>query len=170
VAKRRTSNFPSTPGTLRAWLRDTTDGQAIFAGLAEDFLERKCRACQNIRPYPKVLVVLRRIGDKPGAEVYAEEGVTIRFLELPDIPDTDAEFARMTEELIELKLPKNWRPMVQLPSGRIHAEVFRGVDVGKAYDNLIELGQVEALRERSPKHDGRRTKKQAANYAARSPS
>lgn len=145
MAKRRTSNFPSTPGTLRAWLRDTTDGQAIFAGLAEDFLERKCRACQNIRPYPKVLVVLRRIGDKPGAEVYAEEGVNLRFLELPDIPDTDAEYAKMTEELIELKLPKNWRPLVQLPERRIHREVFRGVGIGEALDNLITLGQVEAL-------------------------
>jgi hypothetical protein len=150
VAKRKTSTIPTTLRTLRAWLRDADEGKALFADLAEDFLERKCRTCQNIRPYPRVLMVLRRIGDKPGVEAYAEEGVNLRFMELPDIPDTDAEFARLTEELIELKLPKNWRPLVQLPERRIHREVFRGVSIGAAYDNLIEAGQVEALRKERP--------------------
>ena len=155
MAKRKTSTFPSTPRTLRAWLRDTAEGKAIFAGLAEDFLERKCRACQNIRPYPKVLVVLRRIGDKPGAEVYAEEGVTTRFLELPDIPDADAEFARMTEELIALKIPKGWRHLIQLPARRIQSEVYRGVSIGKAYGSLVELGQVESLQEMKNERDSK---------------
>jgi len=139
-------DLPTTIKQLRAWLRDTTQGQGILAKATEKFLEARCRECQDIRPYPKVLVVMRRLGNHAGAEVYAEEGISLRFMELPDVPD-DAEFGRLAEELIELKLPRNWRHMVQLPSKRIQSEVFRGVSVAEAeYYRWLE-GAIREVRE-----------------------
>jgi hypothetical protein len=134
------SNLPRTTKGLRAWLRGTTEGRATLNRMAKEFLEGRCRTCQKIRPYPKVLVVLRRIGDLPGAEVYAEEGVNLRFLELPDIPD-DGDFVELTERLIELELPRNWRRLVNLPVKRIHRETFRGVTISEAirYEEDLRL-------------------------------
>ena len=94
----------------------------------EEALEEKCRACQSVRPYPKVLVVLRRLGRFPGAEVYAEEGVSVRFLEMPDV-SSDGAIGRWVEELIEVKLPRNWRHLAGIPVKRISSEVFRGMSL-----------------------------------------
>ncbi len=119
----------------------------MLAELAEkDFEERmetKCRSCENIRPYPKVLVVLRRLGQFPGAEVYTEDGVSVRFLEMPDASG-DGEIGRLTEELIEVSLPKNWRHLVGLPAKRIFRDVFRGVSLAE-WLRYTELR--EAIRE-----------------------
>lgn len=132
------------PGTLlglRSWLKGSEQGRELLGELTEEafekVLEDKCRSCENIRPYPKVLVVLRRLGRFPGVEVYTEEGVAVRFLELPD---TDLDL----EELIEVRLPRNWRHLVGLPAKRIHSEVFRGMSLVEA---LRHTERYVALRE-----------------------
>lgn len=124
--------LPSTSQGLRAWFKGTVEGRELLRELTEEAfegrLEEKCRACQKLRPYPKVLVVLRRLGQFPGAEVYTEEGVTVRFLELPDV----SSHLSLLEELIEVRLPRNWRHMVWLPAKRIHGEVFRGMSLAES--------------------------------------
>ncbi len=126
--------LPSTSQGLRAWLKGSVEGKTLLSELTEEAfeerLEEKCRSCQSIRPYPKVLVVLRRLGRFAGAEVYTEEGTTVRFLELPDVSEQNG---AALEELIEVSLPRNWRHMVGLPSKRIHSEVFRGVALQEAF-------------------------------------
>ena len=128
---KRNSSLPTTAKGLRAWLKGTDEGQAILRDAAAEFLQEKCRACQNMRPFPRVLIVLRRLGAHPGAEVYAEEGVTVRFMELPDVAD-DGCLGELVERLIAAKLPKSWLPMTELPAKRIKSEVFRGITAEKA--------------------------------------
>ena len=130
--RRTESNLPTTVTGLRAWLSGTDAGRLLFSDLASSFLESKCRACEKVRPYPKVLVVLRRIGSRPGAEVYAERGVSTRFLEMPDIPD-DGDFVAWTEGLMEIELPRSWKHMIALPRRQVSSEVFRGVTLGEAF-------------------------------------
>ena len=84
-----------------------------------------------MQPYPKVLVVLRRLGWYPGAEVYAEEGVLVRLLELPEIPDV-ADLAPLTEKYVESQLPWSWRRVMAVRARQIHSEVYRGVSLEDA--------------------------------------
>jgi ribosomal protein L36 len=144
---KRTTNLPRTVKGLRAWIKGTTEGRAILREMASELLEEKCRACQMIGRNQRVLVVLRRLGNYPGAEVYAEDGVTVRFVELPDIPD-DGEFAGLTEQLIEVELPKNWKQMVSLPARRIQSDVWRGITVERALERHEDLMLIRALNER----------------------
>ena len=144
--RRTTANLPTTVDGLRAWMKGATEGRAMFKELAAESLEEKCRACQQIRSGPKVLVVLRRLGNHPGAEVYAEDGVSIRFLELPDVPD-DGEFGLLIEQLVEAKLPKSWRCLLQLPAKRIQGEVFRAVTLAEAVRHEETLGLIREMRE-----------------------
>lgn len=131
----RKSTLPSTVQGLRVWLKGSTEGKALLRELTdkafEERVEEKCRTCENMRPYPKVLVVLRRLGRHPGAEVYTEDGVSVRFLELPDVSSDEAS-GRLAEELIEVRLPRNWRHMTGLPAKRISSGVFRGVPLTEA--------------------------------------
>ena len=145
----RTTNLPSTAQGLRSWLKGSTEGRALLRELTEEAieerLEAKCRACESIRPYPKVLVVLRRLGRFPGVEVYTEEGVSLRFLELPDIPAT-AKAEILAEEYIELMLSKNWRRLMDLPARRIHRTLFRGISLTE-WLRYAELGEaIEEIR------------------------
>ena len=141
----RKTTLPSTLPGLRAWLKGSEQGRALLAELTEEAFEKviedRCRACQNIRPHPKVLskvlVVQRRLGRFPGVMVYAEEGTSVRLLELPDMR-ADA------EDYIELLIPKSWRHLMGLPAKRIHSDVFRGISLTE-WLRYAELG--EALRE-----------------------
>lgn len=145
LPRRTANNLPRTVNALRAWLRGSEEGQTLFRELASGFLEEKCRACQQIRPSRKVLVVLRRLGCFPGAEVYAETGVHVRVLELPDVPD-DGPFTEWTERLMELDLPKSWKHILWVPERQVKRDVFRGVTVEKALRFHEELMLIRALR------------------------
>ena len=131
----RKTTLPSTVLGLRSWLKGSAEGKALLSELTqkafEEREEAKCRACENMRPYPKVLVVLRRLGQFPGVEVHAEEGVSIRLLELPDV-SSDGEIGKRVEELIETRLPRSWRHLSGLPAKRIAREVFRGMSLVEA--------------------------------------
>ncbi|WP_455387600.1 hypothetical protein [Petrachloros mirabilis] len=125
---RSITNLPTTARGLRAWLRDTDEGRRIVTESYSEALETKCRLCEIGCPFPKVLVVLRRLGNYAGAEIYAEKGCLIKTLEMPDVPEEWP----MAEEWIEVNLPKHWRHMVALPAKRIESEVFRGLHVFEA--------------------------------------
>jgi hypothetical protein len=116
--------------------------------LAKELLEEKCQSCQQIRPFPKVLVVLRKLGRHVGAEVYAERGVLVRCLELPVVRD-DSEIEPLVEQLIQAKLPKTWRHMTGLPSRQIQTEVFRGLTPEKALHHAEMLGLIRRLNRRA---------------------
>ncbi len=148
----RKTNLPRTPSGLRSWLKGSEQGRALLASLIEEALEKtmeaKCRACENIRPYPKVLVVLRRLGRFPGADVYVEEGVSVRLVELPELSD-GSEVMRLAEELLALRLPKSWRYLIGLPAKRIQSEVFRGVSLEETLRYGELLTDIESLRRAS---------------------
>jgi hypothetical protein len=136
---------------LRAWLKGSVQGRELLGELTDkafkEGMEDKCRACENIRPYPKVLVVLRRLGRFPGAEVYAEEGVSIRFVEMPDVP-SDGEIGTLVEELIEVSVPRSWRYMIGLPAKRIVRDVFRGmslVELLRHHERKLALKEIRLL-------------------------
>jgi len=139
----RTTTLPGTQQAVRAWLKGTEQGRALLARLTgeafEEALNAKCRACENIRPYPRVLIVLRRLGNYPGSEAYVDEGVSVRLVELPEISDR-AEADGLVEEWIAERVPKSWRHLVRLPARRIHSEVFRGVSLAETlrYGELLD--------------------------------
>ncbi len=147
------TTLPSTVQGLRAWLKGSEQGRALLGELTrESFdyeIETKCRACENIRPYPKVLVVLRRLGFYPGAEVYAEEGVSVRFLELPNISNENAEMAAAAEDYIEAQLPKSWRYLMGLPAKQIQSEVFRGLMLSELVRSAEDLDVLKVIRQLS---------------------
>lgn len=153
------ATLPQTALGLRAWLKGTVQGRELLGMLTKEAIEEaqeeKCRACENIRPYPKVLVVLRRLGRFPGAQVYAEEGVTIRFLELPDV-SAEGKIGILVEELIELRLPRNWRHLMDLSANRITIQVFRGMTL---QESLQHTERAVALREIREIQDIERTKR-----------
>ena len=144
--RKRTSNLPSTLRGLRAWFRASSQGRTLFGRLGQDFLEEKCQTCQGVHYLPKVLVVLRRLGNHAGAEVYAESGTNIRLLELPDVPD-EAGFEELTERLILARLPRNWQGILNLPAKQIQSDVFRGVSVEEALRFQEELQLIRELRQ-----------------------
>ncbi len=130
---------PRTAIQLRAWLRDTITGRQLFRELAKDVLEGECRKCQLIRPYPKALVVVRRLGPLPGVEVFREKGITVRLEELVDTRD-DRVIEILAEELLEAQLPRPWK---HLPHCRSESRCFHGVT---AEQRLQALGDMEELR------------------------
>ncbi len=143
----RNPDIPTFPGTaiqLRAWLRDTIVGRQMFRELAKDVLEEECRKCQRLRPYPKVLIVARRLRPRIrrrlyGIEVFRERGVTVRVEELIDEHD-DATVEILAQELLEAQLPRPWR---HLPHCRSESDCFRGLT---AQRRLKTLGDLEELR------------------------
>ena len=128
-----------TRATVTGWLKKTKEGRNLLQSIVAWALRR--RLAQERR----VLIVLRRLGNYPGAEVYCEPGATVKFLELPDVPD-DAELGKYVEALIKAKLPKKWREIVELPSARIHAEVFRGISAEEALVHAKTLELLEELK------------------------
>jgi hypothetical protein len=143
-ARKSTTTLPTNVKGLRAWLRGSAEGRAILREMCEEFLEEKCRECQQMRPFPKVLVVMRRLGRFPGAQVYVQEGVTVRMVEMPDVPDTEACEPRF-EELLEWMLPKSWRSLLGLRARRIQSEVFRGVGLAEYLRQSCRLDVVREL-------------------------
>ncbi len=105
--------------SVTAWLKKTPDGRKLLQGIVAWALRR--RLAQERR----VLIVLRRLGKYPGAEVYCEPGASVKVIELPDLPDDDPIIEPLIEGLIREKLPQSWRGMVELPARRKSSEVFR---------------------------------------------
>jgi len=135
--------FPRSPRQLRAWLRDTDVGRRLFLELAKEALENECQQCQLIRGYPKVLIVVRRLGSLPGVEVYREKGVTIRLEELVDTRD-DKDIEILAEELLEAQLPRQWKHM---PHCRSESKCFHGVTAGRLLQTLHDLDELRIYRE-----------------------
>ena len=139
--------LPSTLLGLRAWLKGSVDGKAMLGELTEKAIqcvvEKRCKACQDVRPrpkqLPKVLVVQQMLGSHPGVTVYAEEGVLVRTRELPA-----CEAGSLAEEYIELMLPRTWKKLMGLPAKRIRHGTYRGVSLTE-WLYYAELG--EAIRE-----------------------
>ena len=129
-------SFPLNPDRLLIWLRDTDAGRAVVRKAASGFLEEECRKCQRVRPYPKVLVVVRRLGCKPGVEVFYERGVTIKCIELVD-SEGDPAMEILVEELLVHQLPKSWKPLVTC---RSDSEVFTGLTAERQL-RFLELRQ-----------------------------
>jgi len=146
----REITLPNTLPCLRWRLKETQQGQALLGLLTKEAIEEeqeeKCRACQAIRPFPKVLVVLRRLGNYPGAEVYAEEGVSVRFLELPEM-SAEGEIGKLAEEFIEVSVPRSWRHLVGLPAKRIRRDVFRGVSLSETVRYQEDAEAIREIRE-----------------------
>lgn len=125
---------------LKHWLQETTLGREIMTDLFEKAVEKRCRECQNRPLKPKTLVVLRRLGRHPGVEVFAEDGVNVKVIELPDFPDDIP-----AEELIRSYLPKAWKSLVDIRARNIHSGVFRGISVEEALRFSIELDILREL-------------------------
>ena len=126
--------LPRTMAQLRGWLRDTEAGQKIIRELTSGSLEDECRKCQRVRPYPKVLAVVRRLGFKPGVEVFHERGVAVKCIELVD-SEGDPATEILVEELLEHQLPRSWKPLV---GRRSVSEVFTGLTVERKLE-MAEL-------------------------------
>ncbi len=152
--------LPRTQAAVRAWLNGSTEGRSLLAALTREALEdvmlAKCEACQAMWPHPKtllkrgqfskVLVVLRRLGRFPGAEVYSEDGVVVRMLELPEM---SACVEARAEELIAIRLPRTWRHMLALPAKRITCDVFRGISLTETLRYLEEQNALRDLQGKS---------------------
>ncbi len=116
---------------MKAWLRDSNDGRALLAGLTARTIEEKCRRCEgNARPFPKALVVLRRLGRYTGAEVFADEGISVRVEELIDTRD-DPAIERLALELLWAQLPRGWRGFSEC------SPRYSGVFVGLSATDLL---------------------------------
>jgi hypothetical protein len=140
-----TRTFPKNLAALRAWLRDTEAGRELLREAAKDVLENECRKCQRLRPYPKVLAVVRRLGFKPGVEIFHEKGVTVRCEELVDSKGESA-LEILCEDLLVAQLPKAWK---HLPDCRSDSRVFRGLTVDQEIESrqtLYYIRAVEAMR------------------------
>ncbi len=129
---RGVSKIPATQVAVRAWLKGSTEGRDLLhrmtQRLVEEAVEEKCRVCQQAHPYPRVLVVLRRLGNHPGVEVYSGPGVLVHIEELPDAPGTAA-CDLLLEQVLEIRLPKTWRWLLETRARRIHSGVFRAVSL-----------------------------------------
>lgn len=133
--------FPTTLAALRAWLTDSDVGRELLRETTKDFLENKCRECERLRPYPKVLAVVRRLGCKPGIEVFYEEGVTVRCEELLDSQD-DKAMEILCEDLLRA-LPRSWK---HLPDCRSDSQVFTGLTVDRQIESVETLRILDELR------------------------
>ena len=141
--KHESKTFPRTAGQLRRWLRDTVPGRTLVKELAKDFLEKECRRCERRRPYPRVLVVIRRLGYKPGAEVFYEKGITVRLEELVD-SQGDASIELLVEKLLLAQLPRSWK---HLPNCRSESMVFSGLTATRRIESLEILKLIRELKE-----------------------
>ena len=117
---------PETAGRLRDWLLTTEWGRKIVQEAAKKFLEKECRKCEQRRPYPKVLVVARRLGLYPGFEVFQEPGVNVRMEEMIDTFGS-ADLELRAEELLIAKLPRPWKRLMDCNARYRDGEVFRGL-------------------------------------------
>ena len=150
--KRRGPTLPKTITQLKSWLRGSTEGKQVIADLTAESLEEKCRQCETaIRPKPKVLVVAKRLGLHPGAEVYAERGVSVRLEEMFDTED-DSMLELGAEEALAIRLPRPWQHLLcgvepQQPTRGI---VFSGMSA-QQYVKYLEVKRV--LREMKAWHE-----------------
>ena len=134
--------FPETPDALRAWLQDTDEGRELLRVAANDFLESACRRCERSQPYPRVLAVARRLGAKPGVEVYYEKGVTVRCEELLDSKD-DPATEILCDDLLRAQLPRSWKHLVDC---RSDSQVFTAVYAGRCIESRETLRILKELR------------------------
>lgn len=142
--KSRKQSFPRTVRQLRAWLRDTPTGQQLVRELASQALERECRICERARPYPKVLVVTRQVGDLACVQVAAEKGVSVRVAELVDVPEDDPVIWQFAEDLLIAQLPRAWRHLgVKLMGGGV--TVIKGLPAERRFRALSELRTLREL-------------------------
>ena len=137
------ATIPRYPGPLRRWLRDTVAGQTIVQEVAKDVLEKACRNCERLRPYPRVLVVVRRLGRHPGVEVYREKGITVRLEELVDSQD-DAGLERLVENLLRAQLPRSWKHLVDC---RSESMVFTELTATRRIESLETLKLLRELKD-----------------------
>ncbi len=144
MGKRTT--IPRSAGQLRAWLRDTETGHEILKEASRGFLEDECRKCQKLRPYPKVLVVVRRLGTRPGVEVFYEKGVSVRLEELVDSKD-DKELEILVETLLVDQLPKSWKTLPDSPGYRRDSMVFTGLSAITQFVHSEDLKLIRELQE-----------------------
>ena len=133
--------FPATLAALRAWLRDTEEGRELLRETAKDVLENACRRCERRRPYPRVLAVARRLGAKPGVEVYYEEGISVRCEELMDSKD-DPATEILCEDLLREQLPRSWKHLVDC---RSDSQVFTGLTAERCIESLETLRIIKEL-------------------------
>lgn len=134
--------FPETPDALRAWLRDSEEGNDLLRVAAKDFLEDTCRRCERRQPYPRVLAVARRLGPRLGVEVFYEEGVTVRCEELLGSQDNKA-MEILCEDLLRAQLPKSWKHLVDC---RSDSRVFTGLTAGRQIESLETLWILKELK------------------------
>lgn len=137
---------PESAGRLRDWLLETEWGRKIVRDAAKKFLEDSCRKCQQLRPYPKVLVVARRLGLYPGFEVFREPGVNVRMEEMIDIPDI-ADVGGIADELLIAQLPRPWKRLVECDACYRAGEVFRGITAERQIESILGLRWLRELHE-----------------------
>ncbi len=139
-------------GRVRAWLRDTDTGRKILREAAKGFLGDTCRNCQRLRPYPRVLVVLKRFGGigYVGAEVFHEPGTTVRIEEMIGIdalPCRDrTRLDALLEDLLYAQLPRSWKHLTRCRSVE---GVYRGITAERRIKGLIEMGLIRENNERA---------------------
>ena|GEM_PF-3352778 len=147
--KRRGPVLPDTVPKLAAWLKGAAEGKKLLGELTEktikEALEERCRKCeQAYRARPKVLVVVRRLGPKPGVEVYAERNVSVKMMELFDTHD-DTKFEVVADEALAIMLPRSWKHLLpdHCPDVSLRqptrSMVFTGATVERTIRSLQEL-------------------------------
>jgi hypothetical protein len=137
-------------------LKQTTAGRRVLQETAKELQEEKCRACElAIHQRPKVLCVLRRLGDRPGVEVYAERGAQVRIEELVDtFGSPSLEIA--AEEVLEAQLPRNWK---HLANGKPESMVWRGLTPKQRLRALESVAWLNELKGWHEQYIGTKRKK-----------
>ncbi len=133
--------FPRSLAALRKWLQDTDEGREVLTDAAKDFLESECRKCERRRPYPKVLVVGHIDDGKPCVEVYWEEGITVKTVELVNTEFGDVSLA---EELLRAQLPASWKHMLDT-GRRSEMMTLKGLTVTSRINCLVKLGIIREI-------------------------
>lgn len=138
--------IPQNAGHLAAWLRDTIEGRKILRDATEEFLEERCLNCAAVYRRPKVLVVVRRLGSRPGVEVFAERGVSVRIEEMVDTCD-DPAMERLAEELLVALLPNAWKSLPGCPGYMRQSQVFTGLTAERLIERLEALDWLALIRD-----------------------
>lgn len=133
---------------IRAWLKGTAEGKKLVEELTqrafEERHEEKCRACLETRLFYRVLVVMRRLGEHPGVEVYSDPGVRVKVVELPNVESDVKEIEPLLRQLLVNRLPKYWRDLVLNQS---EAKLVGYPWHGNTAERILEIQrQLNALR------------------------
>ena len=141
----RKPTFPRNQAALRVWLKDTEDGRAIVREAAKESLENACRGCERLRPYPRVLVVVRWAGLWSfDLTVFREEGVTVRVQETVDAPDCGI-MDELAEDILWMQLPRSWQPLSECDARTQENYLFRGFTAERWYKGILELRLLREL-------------------------